>query len=90
MESDLAQTKAKLKEALELVELAHQAVLVNLPCITKVSLLCFSVCPQLLGLPLVVSACLLLVLQELEATSIHKSRCLHQNLEEELQGFESS
>ena len=41
MESDLAQTKAKLKEALERVELVHQAVSVNLPHITKVSLLCF-------------------------------------------------
>ena len=41
MESDLAQTKAKLKEALERAELIHQAVLVDLPCVTKVSLLCF-------------------------------------------------
>ncbi|XP_066361120.1 COP1-interactive protein 1-like [Miscanthus floridulus] len=31
MESDLAQTKAKLKEALEQVELVHQAVSVDLP-----------------------------------------------------------
>ena len=31
MESDLAQTKARLKEALERVELIHQAVSVNLP-----------------------------------------------------------
>ena len=41
MESDLAQTKAKLKEALEQVELVHQAVSVDLPHIAKVSLLCF-------------------------------------------------
>ena len=41
MESDLAQTKAKLKEALERVELIHQAVLVDLPCVIEVSLLCF-------------------------------------------------
>ena len=40
MESDLAQTKAKLKEALEWVELVHQAVSVDLPCIAVVSLLC--------------------------------------------------
>ena len=41
MESDLAQTKAKLKEALERVELVHQAVLVDLPCVAEVSFLCF-------------------------------------------------
>jgi len=41
MESDLAQTKAKLKEALEGVELVHQAVSVNLPCIAEVSFLHF-------------------------------------------------
>ena len=41
MESDLAQTKAKLKEAFERVELIHQAVSVDLPCIAKVSLLFF-------------------------------------------------
>ena len=41
MESDLAQTKAKLKEALERVELVHQAVTVDLPRIAEVSLLCF-------------------------------------------------
>ena len=40
MESDLAQTKAKLKEALEWVELIHQVVLVDLLHVTKVSLLC--------------------------------------------------
>ena len=41
MESDLAQTKAKLEEALERVEVIHQVVLVDLPCIVEVSLLCF-------------------------------------------------
>ena len=76
MEFDLAQTKAKLKEALEQVELIHQAVLVDLPHVAEVRLLFFSVCPQLHGLPLVVSVCLLLALQELEATSIRKSHFL--------------
>ena len=41
MESDLAQTKARLKEALEWVELIHQAVTVNLPRIAEVSSLHF-------------------------------------------------
>ena len=41
MESNLAQTKAKLKEALERVELIHQAVSVDLPCVAKVSFLRF-------------------------------------------------
>ena len=41
MESDLAQTKAKLKEALERVELVHQAVLVDLPRVAEVSFLHF-------------------------------------------------
>ena len=41
MESDLAQTKARLKEALEQVELIHQVVSVDLPCVAEVSLLCF-------------------------------------------------
>ena len=41
MESDLAQTKARLKETLERVELIHQAVSIDLPHIAKVSLLCF-------------------------------------------------
>ena len=31
MESDLAQTKAKLREALEQVELVHQVVSIDLP-----------------------------------------------------------
>ena len=41
MESDLAQTKAKLKEALEWVELIHQAALVDLSHVVEVSSLCF-------------------------------------------------
>ena len=71
---------------MERVELIHQGVSVDLPRVAEVSLLCFSVCPQLLGLPLVVSASLLLALQELEATSIRKSRFLweeHGRMEQE-------
>ena len=45
MESDLALTKARLKEALERVELIHQAVTVDLPCVAEVSFLCFWCCP---------------------------------------------
>ena len=41
MESDLAQTKVKLKEALEQVELIHHAVSVDLPHIVEVSFLHF-------------------------------------------------
>ena len=41
MESDLAQTKERLKEALERVESVHQAVMVDLPHIAEVSFLCF-------------------------------------------------
>ena len=41
MESDLTETKAKLKEALEQVELIHQEVSVDLPHVIEVSLLCF-------------------------------------------------
>ena len=41
MESDLAQTKARLKEALERVESIHQAVTVDLPYIIEVSFLRF-------------------------------------------------
>ena len=37
MESDLALTKAKLKEALERVELIHLVMAVDLPCIVEVS-----------------------------------------------------
>ena len=45
MESDLAQTKAKLKEALERVELVHQTVMVDLPRIVEVSFLRSSLTP---------------------------------------------
>ena len=41
MESDLAQTKVRLKEALERVELIYQVVSVDLPRVVEVSLLCF-------------------------------------------------
>ena len=41
MESDFAQTKVKLKEALERVELVHQVLTVDLPCIVEVSSLRF-------------------------------------------------
>ena len=41
MEFDLAQTKVRLKEALERVELIHQAASVDLSCIVEVSLMCF-------------------------------------------------
>ena len=41
MESDLAQTKARLKEALEWVESVHHLVMVDLPHIVEVSFLCF-------------------------------------------------
>ena len=41
MESNLAQTKEKLKEALERVELVHQVLTVDLPCIVEVSSLRF-------------------------------------------------
>ena len=41
MEHDLAQTKARLKKALEWVELVHQAILVDLPRIVEVSFLRF-------------------------------------------------
>ena len=41
IESDLAQTKARLMEAMEQVEIIHQEVLVNLPRIAEVSFLHF-------------------------------------------------
>ena len=44
MEFDLALTKAKLKEALERVELIHQAMNVDLPRIVEVSFLCSWCC----------------------------------------------
>jgi len=39
MESNLTLAMAKLKEALERVELVHQAMTVNLPCVVEVSFL---------------------------------------------------
>jgi len=39
MESDLAFTKVRLKEALERVELVHQAVTIDLPRVVEVSFL---------------------------------------------------
>ena len=39
MESDLTLTKARLKEALEMVELVHQVITVDLPHIIDVSFL---------------------------------------------------
>ena len=39
MEFDLALTKVRLKEALERVELIHQAMTVDLPCVVEVSFL---------------------------------------------------
>ena len=40
LESNLALTKVKLKEALERVELIHQAMTVDLPCVVEASFLC--------------------------------------------------
>ena len=45
MESDLALTKVRLKEALERVELVHQAMIVDLPHIAEVSFLRSWCCP---------------------------------------------
>ena len=39
MESDLAQTRVKLEEALEQVKVIQQAVMVDLPWVTEVSFL---------------------------------------------------
>ena len=41
MESDLSLTKARLKEALDRVEVVHHAVIVDLPRVVEVSPLCF-------------------------------------------------
>ena len=77
MESDLALTKARLKEALERVELIHQAMTVDLPCIVEVSslFLVLSLTPWPLNGCL---ACLLLVSQDPEMMSIHKSHFLRE------------
>ena len=45
MESDLAQTRVKLKEALERVQFVQQAVMVDLPRVAEVSFLCLSLTP---------------------------------------------
>ena len=44
MESDLTLTKVRLKEALERIELVHQAMTVDLPCIIEVSFMCSWCC----------------------------------------------
>ena len=48
MEFDLAQTKARLEEALERVKLVHQAVTVDLPHVAEVSFLHTSLTPWFL------------------------------------------
>ena len=45
MESNLAQTRARLDEALERVKVIHQAVTVDLPCIVEVSFMRLSLTP---------------------------------------------
>ena len=45
MESDLAQTRVKLEEALERVKSVQQAVMVDLPCVVEVSFLHSSLTP---------------------------------------------
>jgi hypothetical protein len=45
VESDLAQTRARLEEALERVKVVHQAIMVDLPHVTEVSFLCSSLTP---------------------------------------------
>ena len=45
MESNLAQTRARLEEALERVKVVHQAVMVDLPCVVEVSFLHLSLTP---------------------------------------------
>ena len=59
MESDLAQTRVKLEEALEWAKSVQQAVTINLPHVIEVSFLCSSLTPSL---SLVASVRLLLVL----------------------------
>ena len=86
MESDITLTKVRLKDALERVELIHQAMTVDLPRVVEVSSLCFWCCPSLFGLSIVVSACQLLVSQDLEMMSIRRSRFLweeHSRMEQE-------
>ena len=50
MEFDLALTKARLKEALKRVELVHQAMIVDLPCIAEVSFVRSWCCFLFLGI----------------------------------------
>ena len=45
MESDLAQTRMRLEEALERVKSVHQAVIINLPRVIEVSFLHSSLSP---------------------------------------------
>ena len=45
MESDLAQTRVKLEEALERVKVVHQSVMVDLPRVAEVSFLRSSLTP---------------------------------------------
>ena len=82
MESDLAQTRVNLEEALERVKDVQQVDMVDLPHVTEVSFLCSSLIPSLSS---VASARLLLVLQGLEEMSSRKSRFLqmeHAQMEE--------
>ena len=50
MESDLALTKARLKEALERVELVHLVVTVDPPHVVEVSFMCSWCCLLFLGI----------------------------------------
>ena len=45
MESDLAQTRVKLEEALERVKVIHQVVTIDLPYVAEVGFLCLSLTP---------------------------------------------
>ena len=45
MESDLAQTRARVEEALERVKAVHQAIMVDLPHVIEVSFLYSSLTP---------------------------------------------
>lgn len=69
MESDLAATEAKLKEALERVQVVHQAMSVDLPRVAEVWSLSFFIpwCKT------VILVHLLFMSQDLEMRSIRKS-----------------
>ena len=59
MESDLAQTRVKLKEALERVKVIQLAVMVDLPRVTEVSFLClFLACWSSTGCLSTLASCL--------------------------------